>query len=149
MGDVGSAFLGFLFALLPLVALRESSLIGRPMDSTMLPVFALLVVWPFVSDGFYTFLRRASQGEVVWKPHRTHLYQRLVAAGWPHARVSALYAAWCGVSALVGLLWLTGDQSAGVGVAVIPAATLVGMIALVAWSERRATSSRRRTEAGP
>jgi len=149
MGDVGSAFLGFLFALLPLVALREPSLQGRPFEAEVLPVFGLLVVWPFVGDGFYTFVRRACRGEIVWKPHRAHLYQRLVAVGWRHSKVSSLYAAWCGVSALVGLLWLTGDLSAGVGVAVVPVLTLAAMIALVAHLERRLARPGSGTEVKP
>jgi UDP-N-acetylmuramyl pentapeptide phosphotransferase/UDP-N-acetylglucosamine-1-phosphate transferase len=138
MGDVGSAFLGFLFALLPLVALREPSLASRTLDASRLPLFALLVVWPFVSDGFFTFVRRACRGEVVWKPHRSHLYQRLVGVGWPHSRVSGLYGAWCGLSAVVGLLWLTGDPSAAPAVAVVPLSSLAAMILFVAHSERRA-----------
>jgi UDP-N-acetylmuramyl pentapeptide phosphotransferase/UDP-N-acetylglucosamine-1-phosphate transferase len=136
MGDVGSAFLGYLFAVLPLLALREPSVAGRFRGAEALPLFALLVVWPFVADGFYTFVRRAWSGEVVWKPHRSHLYQRLVRSGWTHAQVSTLYAVWCGGCALVAMGWLTGVPGAVAAVAVIPLFSLAGMIVLVKLRER-------------
>ena len=80
MGDVGSAFLGFVFASMPL-------LLKPPLPF----LSALLVVWPFVFDTAFTFLRRLRRGERVFSAHRSHLYQRLVIAGWSHRRVTLLY----------------------------------------------------------
>jgi UDP-N-acetylmuramyl pentapeptide phosphotransferase/UDP-N-acetylglucosamine-1-phosphate transferase len=137
MGDVGSAFLGYAFAVLPLLALRGLSDSSPPHLKAAMPVFALLVVWPFVGDGFFTFLRRARQGEPVWKPHRSHLYQRLVQSGWPHARVSTLYALWSLVSAALGLLWLNGICNANT-VAAFALISLTGMIVLVTRFEQQA-----------
>jgi UDP-N-acetylmuramyl pentapeptide phosphotransferase/UDP-N-acetylglucosamine-1-phosphate transferase len=86
MGDVGSAFLGFLIAATPLVA-----------PSTAGPSYGIaacaLIVWPFLFDTILTFVRRSWQGENVMAAHRTHLYQRLTQAGWLHGRVAALYTA--------------------------------------------------------
>ena len=79
MGDVGSLTLGFLFAVMPLAAGR-----GR---APMLVFVAALCLWFFLADGAFTILRRLSRRERIWQAHRSHLYQRLVIAGWSHARV--------------------------------------------------------------
>ncbi|RFC50366.1 MAG: UDP-GlcNAc:undecaprenyl-phosphate GlcNAc-1-phosphate transferase [Verrucomicrobia bacterium] len=137
MGDVGSAFLGYSFGVLPLLFLRELPPVGQGPGAEAVPLFALLVVWPFVGDGFYTFLQRASRGEPVCKPHRSHLYQRLVRTGWSHARVSSLYATWgvlCGVTALG---WLTGAAGSAVMAVVLPLATLAGIFLLVRHREQK------------
>ena len=42
------------------------------------------------SDGTFTIARRAARGERLWRAHRSHLYQRLVRAGWAHDRVVLL-----------------------------------------------------------
>ena len=137
MGDVGSAFLGFSFAVVPLIALRFPLPEKLPQVAGLLPIFSLLAVWPFVGDGFYTFQRRLFRGEQVWKPHRTHLYQRLVLSGWSHARVSTLYAIWCGVSAQIGLFCLKSiiDVSTTFGYMII---SLAGMVLLTRGRERKA-----------
>jgi UDP-N-acetylmuramyl pentapeptide phosphotransferase/UDP-N-acetylglucosamine-1-phosphate transferase len=82
MGDVGSAFLGFVFATLPSMLQLPSS---RP------AAIGFLVVWPFVFDTAFTFLRRLRRKESVFSAHRSHLYQRLVIAGWSHVTVTLLY----------------------------------------------------------
>ena len=82
MGDVGSAFLGYTFAFLALLAAREDYRLG---------VAGVLLVWPFVFDTTVTFLRRLRKRENVFAAHRSHLYQRLVIAGWPHGYVTSLY----------------------------------------------------------
>ena len=138
MGDVGSAFLGYSFAVLPLLWLRSEP--PSPRAAALageIPVFALLVVWPFVGDGFFTFVRRARRGEPVWKAHRSHLYQRLVQSGWTHARVSTLYGIWCLALALTGLGWLARALPSAV-VWVMPLGTLGAMLALVTHCEQRA-----------
>ncbi|HEY5159212.1 MAG TPA: glycosyltransferase family 4 protein [Anaerolineales bacterium] len=82
MGDVGSAFLGYTFAVLPVVAGQHD------------PRFALvgvLLVWPFVFDTAFTFLRRLLNRENVFTAHRSHLYQRLEITGISHKNVASLY----------------------------------------------------------
>lgn len=86
MGDVGSAFLGFTLAALPLLARSE---IGE--DRPLLPVVGVLFVWLFVVDTAWTFLKRLMKGQKVWEAHREHLYQAMVIAGWTHARVTIIY----------------------------------------------------------
>jgi UDP-N-acetylmuramyl pentapeptide phosphotransferase/UDP-N-acetylglucosamine-1-phosphate transferase len=84
MGDVGSAFLGYSFAALPLL-----------FDATSLRslLMGVLVVWPFVLDSGFTLLRRLLRGENVLTAHRGHLYQRWAQSGAPHARIALAYGA--------------------------------------------------------
>jgi UDP-N-acetylmuramyl pentapeptide phosphotransferase/UDP-N-acetylglucosamine-1-phosphate transferase len=93
MGDTGSAFLGFLFAALPLVSPRR--------NESFLP--AVLILWPFVFDGTLTILRRLLRRENIFAAHRSHLYQRLNAAGWSHARVTSIYIAIAALGAVAGI----------------------------------------------
>lgn len=86
LGDVGSAFLGFSFAAMPFLAGSEQSGKGAP-----LPVFAVLLVWFFVFDTMLTFFSRLVKGKKVWKPHREHLYQKLIISGLSHQTVSLIY----------------------------------------------------------
>ena len=92
MGDVGSAFLGYLFAILSLVLLDSTP----SQDNAFL--IGILVVWPFVFDTLLTFFRRLYRRENVFAAHRSHLYQRLVIAGNSHQKITIIY----------GLLGLAG-----------------------------------------
>jgi UDP-N-acetylmuramyl pentapeptide phosphotransferase/UDP-N-acetylglucosamine-1-phosphate transferase len=79
LGDVGSYFLGFTLAALPLAA---------PLDGRSSAVFFVgLSLWLFLADATWTLLRRARRGERVHEAHREHLYQHL-ALRWGHARVT-------------------------------------------------------------
>jgi UDP-N-acetylmuramyl pentapeptide phosphotransferase/UDP-N-acetylglucosamine-1-phosphate transferase len=133
MGDVGSGFLGFTVAALPLLLAAGAN----DVDRGRLPVVAAALVWPFLFDATFTFIRRLARGENVFDGHRSHLYQRLVISGVSHGRVSALYMGWAIISAVLGLLWLWTWSGGGVvllGWAVLSA---VGMIAAVRMRERR------------
>jgi UDP-N-acetylmuramyl pentapeptide phosphotransferase/UDP-N-acetylglucosamine-1-phosphate transferase len=87
MGDVGSAFLGFTFAALPLLA----RVTNQSKSWDLLPIAALLFVWFFLFDSVITLLRRAVRGEKIWVAHREHLFQRLVHSGYTHRRVTLIY----------------------------------------------------------
>ena len=91
MGDVGSVFIGFLLASLTVAAAQE-----KP-DFFL---YGVLLVWPFIFDTAFTFLRRLTRGEPVYAAHRSHLYQRLVQTGVSHSMTAILY----GLLALLGLL---------------------------------------------
>ncbi|MEO8140630.1 MAG: glycosyltransferase family 4 protein [Gemmatimonadota bacterium] len=80
MGDVGSGFLGFAFAV---VAIWSEDR-GGP----SLILWAVLAM-VFVLDATVTLLRRALRRERLTEGHRHHAYQRLVQAGWSHRAVSA------------------------------------------------------------
>jgi UDP-N-acetylmuramyl pentapeptide phosphotransferase/UDP-N-acetylglucosamine-1-phosphate transferase len=136
MGDVGSAFLGFTYAVLPILVVSELPRLAGTLQPGIVPGFAILVVWPFVGDGLLTFVRRVLRGEPVWKAHRSHLYQRLVQTGWSHAGVSLLYGGWCVVGALAGLWWLLQAPGAGLIATATPILTLAGMCVFVSRRER-------------
>lgn len=79
LGDVGSIPLGFLAAAIGLLGWQAG----------LWPIwFPLLVFSPFVVDATATLLKRLLGGELIWKPHRTHYYQRLVQLGWGHKRTA-------------------------------------------------------------
>lgn len=86
MGDVGSAFLGFTFAALPLLA---RTIAAKFPD--LLPIAAVLFVWFFLFDSIITILRRAVRGEKIWIAHRQHFFQRLVSSGYTHRQVTVIY----------------------------------------------------------
>jgi UDP-N-acetylmuramyl pentapeptide phosphotransferase/UDP-N-acetylglucosamine-1-phosphate transferase len=93
MGDVGSTFLGAVFAVLVLQA-----------SSWPEALALLLVAIPLLGDACLCVPRRLIAGQQVFQAHRLHLFQRLHQAGWPHARVSSLYVAATAVLA-IALLW--------------------------------------------
>ena len=98
MGDVGSAFLGYTFAVIPLLAQREAG--GNLPGGYSGWFFAGIVfVYFFVFDSVLTFLRRALAGEKVWRAHRSHLYQRMTGKNWRHSGVTVLYGAFSLISA--------------------------------------------------
>ena len=101
MGDVGSAFLGYSFAVLPLLLAQPA--VGSRLRG-IAPVLGVLVVWPFVFDAAYTFLRRLARRENVLAAHRSHVYQRLVIGGHSHRRVTTLYIALAGAGAVAAVL---------------------------------------------
>ena len=117
MGDVGSTFLGYTLAV---AALFDDA--GR--RDALVPA---LIVWPFVFDSAFTFLRRLRRGENVFAAHRSHLYQRLTMAGWSHAQVALLYMA---LAALGGAGAVCADRGVLAPAAVVVA---VGVFAIALW----------------
>jgi Fuc2NAc and GlcNAc transferase len=79
MGDVGSAFLGFLLAALPFA---EPAAI-RP-DVVFLVGISLSL---FLFDPVVTLVARTLRGEPIGVAHREHLYQRLIVPGRTHRGV--------------------------------------------------------------
>lgn len=134
MGDVGSAFLGYTFAVLPLTASSEIK-----ENQSLLTVVAVWLVWLFVFDTLYTFFRRLLRGEKFWQAHRSHLYQRLVIAGYSHRAVTILYGI---LSILILAAVLYGFRPGNVfeDVPSILAATAgIGLIILCCIKEKRLT----------
>ncbi|MHB0877597.1 MAG: MraY family glycosyltransferase [Anaerolineae bacterium] len=140
MGDVGSAFLGYSFAALPLLFARES----LP-DVAAKSLFAgALMVWPFLFDSIFTFIRRLRRGEDVFAAHRSHLYQRLVISGLSHRAVTSLYGALAAVGAVLGVAWLRGlPWSGATAVATVVAlSTLLWMLVRQRENPRSVAPSR-------
>jgi UDP-N-acetylmuramyl pentapeptide phosphotransferase/UDP-N-acetylglucosamine-1-phosphate transferase len=103
MGDVGSTFLGYSFAVLPLMSADQGG------DALLL---GTLLMWTIILDAGATFLRRLLKGENVFAPHRSHLYQRLVIAGYKHETVSSLYILLTLLASLLSYEWSQGHRFA-------------------------------------
>ena len=92
MGDVGSTFLGAVFA-------------GMVLQASSWPqaLAMLLLATPLLADACLCVIRRAAAGQRIFQAHRLHLFQRLHRAGWPHQKVAGIYA---GATALLAMLQL-------------------------------------------
>ncbi len=83
MGDAGSMLLGGMIAWLALLSVYEG----------LFSVWqALIVMALFLIDATATLLSRLVRGERWYTPHRSHAYQRLIAAGRTHRWVLGCYA---------------------------------------------------------
>jgi UDP-GlcNAc:undecaprenyl-phosphate/decaprenyl-phosphate GlcNAc-1-phosphate transferase len=97
LGDVGSYTFGAVWAVLSSWLLINGT--------SIVVVAAPLVV--LVVDALVTMVRRAIRGERATDPHRLHVYQRLVAAGWSHTKVTvvvstvALWSCLCAIPVLI------------------------------------------------
>lgn len=131
MGDVGSAFLGYTFAALPLLAGTEAV---KMRD--LLPVVAVLFVWFFLFDSVVTLVRRGISGRKVWNAHREHLYQKLVSSGLSHRRVTLIYGILASILNFSFLLSIRFSEN--VGLAVVSAVFILTFILLFICFSRRA-----------
>ncbi len=98
MGDVGSAFLGFVFAVMAIIAARYDH------SNTSFMVIPLLL-FNFIYDTSFTLVRRLLRGENLMEAHRTHLYQLFNRLGYTHRTVMLFH---CGICILQGLaaVWM-------------------------------------------
>ncbi len=94
LGDVGSYLLGALVAGCGMLAFFAGS-------GLIVSVAPLL---PYVADTAYSLLRRASRGEPVTRPHRSHVYQRLTQLGWSHVQSGGTVALASVLCCIVALL---------------------------------------------
>ena len=98
MGDVGSAFLGFVFATLAIIAARYDE------SHTSFLVMPMLL-FHFIFDTLFTFVRRISLGMNPLKAHRAHLYQIRVRSGNTHLEVTLMLSCMAFLQGL-GALWM-------------------------------------------
>lgn len=136
MGDVGSTSIGFALGAFPLVAGRRGDLAA-----------AIVLMWPFVFDTSFTFLHRLVRGENVFEAHRSHLYQRLIAAGWSHGRVSLTYYALALIAAAGTLMQADralSSREREVALVAVVSSIAVAMTMLVWMAERSAEKPRNR-----
>jgi len=103
MGDVGSTFLGYSFAVLSLVSADQGG------DALLL---GALLMWIVIMDSFVTFLGRFFKRENVFTGHRSHLFQRLVLGGYRHTTISLLYMCLTGIAAVLAYLSSQDDKVA-------------------------------------
>jgi UDP-N-acetylmuramyl pentapeptide phosphotransferase/UDP-N-acetylglucosamine-1-phosphate transferase len=96
MGDVGSTFLGYTFAVLPLIAARRDPQLIFP---------GIVLLWVIIFDTILTLIRRLIQGENIFLAHRSHLYQRLVISGYSHLFVTLLYIGLALLGVVLAIMW--------------------------------------------
>ena len=97
LGDSGSYALGGAWAFAVTACLAR----GVAVEAALAPILVLL------ADTGYTLWMRLRAGQCWYEPHRLHVYQRLVCAGWPHwasALLVTLAAASCSALAAGSLL---------------------------------------------
>ena len=128
MGDVASTFLGFSFAVLPLMSAKQG---GDPL------MFGTAILWAFIMDAGLTFLRRLVKRENVFAAHRTHLYQRLVIRGIKPSFVSVLFIALTLLGAGLSLAWARGLHSVAPLIIIGLPVIWVGLSVYAAWRGRR------------
>jgi Fuc2NAc and GlcNAc transferase len=90
LGDVGSAFLGFLLASL--------ALLGSMRTGIPIAVWAILA-GTFLVDASFTLLRRIVSGKKWWLAHRSHAYQGLSDRLGSHRAATVIYL-------FVNVVWL-------------------------------------------
>lgn len=83
MGDVGSGFLGFTLAVLPLLAPQDRRTTAMLATAVGLSLFLL--------DPALTLVRRAVARKALTQSHREHLYQQFAAPGEPVGTVVTIY----------------------------------------------------------
>ena len=71
LGDVGSLPVGLLLGWL-LILLAGN---GAPAAAMLLPLY-------YLADSTITLIRRVRNGETIWRPHRSHFYQRATDRGF-------------------------------------------------------------------
>lgn len=104
MGDVGSTFLGFAFAVMAVIAARY--------DHSHTSLFVVpLLLFHFIFDTAFTFFRRLLAGEHVFTAHRSHLYQLLNRVEYSHKRVALIYSAMA-VCQGVAAVWMVSSLGA-------------------------------------
>jgi len=103
MGDVASTFLGYSFAVLPLLAADQSG------DALTI---GTLLMWTVIIDPGATFIGRLLKREDIFSRHRSHLFQRLVIGGYKQGSISLLYILLTLLAGLLSYEWSHGDQIA-------------------------------------
>jgi UDP-GlcNAc:undecaprenyl-phosphate GlcNAc-1-phosphate transferase len=113
MGDVGSQFVGFVFAALAVLMARHD-------PSGTLVLVVPLLLFHFIFDTVFTAFRRWRRGENVTVAHRSHLYQRLTHSGFGHGRATTALCA-MGVAQGFAALWMVQVPAAMRPAAFVPA----------------------------
>lgn len=94
MGDVGSGFLGFVFAVFIIVGERSGSAPAL-VWAVLLSVFAV--------DTTLTLLKRIFQRKNLAQAHRDHFYQQAIISGFDHNRVAIVFLTTAGLLCI--LVW--------------------------------------------
>jgi UDP-N-acetylmuramyl pentapeptide phosphotransferase/UDP-N-acetylglucosamine-1-phosphate transferase len=140
MGDTGSVPLGFLAAVLSILASRRN---GVDM------VASWLVFSPFILDATVVLARRAIRGTPVWKAHREHYYQRIVVAGWSRRRVLLTEFALMAVCGCAAFGYVAGNATGRILVLCTLTCVYWFLAYVIRTAERRQAPYRERVNVGP
>src|SRR5258706_484204 len=92
-------------------------------------------VWFFLFDSVVTIVRRGLRGEKIWLPHREHLFQKLVSAGFSHRHVTVIYGI---LASLLSISVLASVQFRDdIGLAMFPVVSVLTIILLFIVFRRR------------
>jgi Fuc2NAc and GlcNAc transferase len=134
LGDVGSGFLGYTFATLPLLAPEATR--------AQAVLFVAMSLWLFLADAAWTLAGRAIRGARWHLAHREHLYQRLVILDCPQPRVAAGIGGGAALMTVAALFaWRPGPPS--------PAWWAVGALGMALTAAEVATVQRASRRARP
>jgi UDP-N-acetylmuramyl pentapeptide phosphotransferase/UDP-N-acetylglucosamine-1-phosphate transferase len=122
MGDVGSTFLGYSFAVLALIGAGQDSRLAIP---------GVLLVLPPVFDSTFTVLRRLRHRESIFSGHRTFLFHRLVDLGWSHPSASLLYLPVPVLGAVLAITWDRGSHLLHAAVVAVSVASCLAVWGIV------------------
>ncbi len=131
MGGVGSLTIGFVLSVL---AIR----LAAPGRQSVPMVFFIILYSSFLFDTSYTLLRRIFRGEKFWQAHRTHLYERLLQAGWSHLRVTLFYVGLGLVSLALALFYLRVGPAGRTAIVILQLLVCLGHLTVVRTQEARA-----------
>ncbi|MFT3912884.1 MAG: glycosyltransferase family 4 protein [Anaeromyxobacteraceae bacterium] len=127
MGDAGSTAIGFFLGCTPLLAAGRS-----------VPVASVLLALAlFLLDATTTLVARILRGERWYEAHRSHWYQRPLALGVPHRRITATALAGMVPCAIAAAAWPVAPGPARGALALIPLAIFLFMVAAVRRLEAR------------
>jgi Fuc2NAc and GlcNAc transferase len=113
MGDVGSGFLGFIFAVMAMWSEQSGAV---PF------IIWILLLGVFVIDATVTLIKRLRRGEKLYEAHRSHVYQLAVQAGYSHKHVTSmvlLINVLLGIIAMLALNYSTYLLGISIGVAIV------------------------------
>ena len=135
MGDVGSAFLGYTFAVLPLLFEREMGTIFQ--NNYQLALGGVFLNWLFLFDTIYTFMRRLLRKERFWEAHRGHIYQKLVSEGHSHQFIANLYGVISGLTIFATVLWLWSPKNWGMFLLLLVGFQSIGILLYLPLKRKR------------
>jgi UDP-GlcNAc:undecaprenyl-phosphate GlcNAc-1-phosphate transferase len=105
MGDSGSQFLGFVLAVLAVIA--------GTFDASHTSILVMvLLFFHYIWDTAYTFVCRLKKGAKVTEAHREHLYQLMNQLGLSHAQVTSFYLVIGAVQGLGAVVMVSLDETA-------------------------------------
>ena len=121
MGDVGSGFLGFVFAVMAM---------WTEISGVLPFIIWMILLGVFIIDATVTLIKRSARGERLYEAHRSHVYQLAVQAGYSHKQVTCTVLL---INVLLGLISISAlkhidlllDISIGVAVMLIIAHTIL------------------------